>query len=36
MKRYVLEAVAGIAIGALVLWTIIVSGGNIDFVYQGF
>jgi len=34
--KYIAEAVLGVLIGALVLWVLIVSVSDVEFIYQGF
>jgi len=36
MRKYASEAVIGLLIGLLVLWVLIVSVSDVEFVYQGF
>jgi len=35
IRRYVAEAVIGVLIAGLILWTVVAAGGEIPFVYQG-
>ena len=35
IRKYVAEAVIGVLIAGLLLWTIVAAGGEIPFVYQG-
>jgi hypothetical protein len=35
IRRYVAEAVIGVLVAGLLLWTIVAAGGDIPFVYQG-
>ncbi len=35
-KKYLTEAVIGVLIGSLVLWVLIVSVSDVEFIYQGF
>lgn len=34
--KYIAEALLGLFIGALVLWVLIVSVSDVEFIYQGF
>lgn len=36
LVRSLAEVVLGVALGALVLWVLVVSVSDIEFVYQGF
>lgn len=35
LRRFAAEAVIGIGIGTLVVWTLITANGEVPFVYQG-
>lgn len=35
-RKYLIEAILGLLIGALVLWVLIVSVSDVEFIYQGF
>jgi hypothetical protein len=35
IRRYAIEAVIGLTLAAVVLWSITAAGGDVTFVYQG-